>query len=130
PRYYHINRQNQGRTRRRSMLCQSRRSVFGSMPDGAPIELIALTNGNGMEVRILSLGAAIQAVLVPDREGSLADVAPGFDNLDAYLRQSQYFGVTVGRVANRIAGGRFTLDGRSYGVPPNNGPNALHGGPQ
>ena len=112
------------------MNCQVRRTPFGSMPDGAPAELIALTNGGGMEVRILSLGAAIQAAFVPDRQGRLADVAPGFASLDDYLAQSQYFGVTVGRVANRIAGGRFTLDGRTYEVPRNNGPNALHGGPR
>lgn len=110
------------------MPCQVHRTPFGTMPDGTPVELVALTNGSGMEVRILSLGAAIQAVIVPDRAGRLADVAPGFDTLDAYLSQTQYFGVTVGRVANRIAGGRFTLDGRAYAVPPNNGPNALHGG--
>jgi aldose 1-epimerase len=111
------------------MNCQVRRTPFGTMPDGTPVELVSLADGTGMEVRILSLGAAIQAVLVPDREGRLADVAPGFDSLEGYLRQSQYFGVTVGRVANRIAGGRFVVDGRSHRVPANNGPNALHGGP-
>ena len=104
------------------------RSPFGTMPDGSPAELVTLTNGTGMEVSILTLGAAIQAVRVPDREGRMADVAPGFASIDGYLRQTQYFGVTVGRVANRIAGGRFTLDGRDYAVPLNNGPNALHGG--
>jgi aldose 1-epimerase len=111
------------------MPCKVRRTRFGTMPDGRPVEQIALTNANGVEVRILSLGAAIQAAIVPDRSGRLADVAPGFDTLDAWLAQTQHFGVTVGRVANRIAGGRFTLDGRAFTVPANNGANALHGGP-
>ena len=109
------------------MSCSTFRGTFANMPDGTPAELVTLSNGR-MEVAILGLGAAIQAVRVPDRAGRLADVAPGFATLDQYLSQTQYFGVTVGRVANRIAGGRFTLHGRDYQVPLNNGPNALHGG--
>ena len=109
------------------MSCHVQRAVFGALPGGAPVEAITLTAG-GVTATILTLGATIQSVRLPDRQGELTDVVPGFDSLDAYLEQTQYFGVTVGRVANRIAGGRFTLDGRDYRVPTNNGPNSLHGG--
>ena len=95
------------------MNCEVHRSPFGTLSDGSAAELVTLAAA-GMEVSILSFGAAIQAVLAPDREGRLADIAPGFDSLDAYLSQTQYFGVTVGRVANRIAGGRFILDGQFH----------------
>lgn len=98
------------------------------MPDGRVVEAVSLTDGSGREARIITLGAAIQSVRVPDRLGELADVAPGFADLESYLADRQYFGVTVGRVANRIARGRFTLDGREYRVPVNNGINSLHGG--
>lgn len=104
--------------------------TFGTLPDGQEVAAITLANGRGTQVRILSYGAAVQAVLVPDRNGRLADVALGHATLEEYLEQPQYFGATVGRVANRIAGGRFMLDGREYRVPANNGPNALHGGPE
>jgi aldose 1-epimerase len=104
------------------------RAPFGTLPDGERIEAITLTNGRGTVARIITYGAAIQAVLVPDRHGTLADVALGYPTLEGYLAGSEYFGVTVGRVANRIAGGRFTLDGETYQTPVNNGPNALHGG--
>lgn len=105
------------------------RAPFGTLPDGRTVEAVTLANGHGI-VRIIGYGASIQSVVVPDREGRLADVALGYPTLDLYLEQPQYFGATVGRVANRIAGGRFTLDGRTYQVPVNNGPNALHGGPK
>lgn len=110
------------------MARTARRSFFGDLPDGVAAELVTLANGGGMEARIATLGAAVQALRVPDRRGRMADVVPGFATVRGYLEQSQYFGVTVGRVANRIAGGRFTLDGRDRRVPANNGPNALHGG--
>jgi aldose 1-epimerase len=101
---------------------------FGTLPDGREVEAISLSNRRGMRVRILTYGASIQSVLVPDREGALADVALGHATLAEYLERPQYLGSTVGRVANRIAGGRFTLDGREYRVPLNNGANSLHGG--
>ncbi len=104
------------------------REEFGRLPDGSIAEAITLRNGAGMSVRIISFGAAIQSVVVPDRDGGTADVALGYPTLDGYLAGTEYFGATVGRVANRIAGGRFDLDGRSYQVPVNNGPNSLHGG--
>ena len=104
------------------------RAPFGALPDGETVEAITLANARGMAVRIITYGASIQSVLTPDREGGLADVALGHGTLEPYLRQPQYFGATVGRVANRVALGRFTLDGRDYQVPVNNGPNSLHGG--
>jgi aldose 1-epimerase len=106
-----------------------KRAPFGMLPDGGMVEAIILANASGMRVRIITYGASIQSVLVPDREGRLADVTLGHAALQDYLDRPQYFGATVGRVANRIAGGRFTLDGRDYRVPANDGPNALHGGP-
>lgn len=84
--------------------------------------------GGGVVARILTYGASIQSVIVPGRDGVRADVAIGHTTLQEYLDHPQYAGATVGRVANRIAGGRFELNGREYRVPLNNGPNALHGG--
>jgi aldose 1-epimerase len=107
---------------------EATRSAFGTLPDGQGVEAVTLANGRGMQARIITYGASIQSVLVPDRHGALADVALGHATLRPYLDEPQYFGSTVGRVANRIAGGRFTLDGRDYRVPVNNGPNSLHGG--
>lgn len=105
------------------------RAPFGTLPGGETVEAITLANARGMKVTVITYGAGIQAVLVPDSNGNLADVALGHAELGPYLDQPQYMGATVGRVANRIAGGRFTLDGQDYQVPVNNGPNALHGGP-
>lgn len=106
------------------------RAMFGHLPDGAPVEAITLVNRKGMSATILSYGATLQSLIVPDREGRMADVTLGHATLAEYLGQPQYFGSSVGRVANRIAGGRFVLDGEAYAVPCNNGPNALHGGPE
>ena len=106
------------------------RDIFGHLPGGDPVERITLDDGHGLAVGLLTLGASIQSVHAPDAHGRAADIALGYDDLESYLRRPEYFGSTVGRVANRIAGGRFTLDGQSYTVPANNGPNALHGGPQ
>ena len=88
------------------------REPFGRLPDGRAVDLVTLTNARGSSARILPHGAAIQAVTVPDRDDRMADVALGFSTLDEYIRDTAYMGVTVGRVANRIAGGRFALDGR------------------
>lgn len=99
---------------------------FGTL-NGERVELIRLGNGTA-EVSILSYGASIHAVRVPDRAGQLGDVALGHATLAEYVDQPQFMGSTVGRIANRIANGRFTLDGAEYRVPINNGPNSLHGG--
>lgn len=105
------------------------RSDFGAMPDGREVRAVTLRNDHGITVRVISYGARIQEVVTPDRNGHLADIALGFPSLHGYLSPSDpYFGATVGRFANRIAKGRFTLDGHTYQLPINDGPNSLHGG--
>jgi aldose 1-epimerase len=104
------------------------RAAFGTLPDGQTVEAVTLRNAAGMEAVLLTFGATLQALQVADREGRHADVTTGFASLDGYLARHPYFGSTVGRVANRIAGGRFSLDGRSPSLPVNNGANSLHGG--
>ena len=104
------------------------RSSFGKLPDGTPVDLFTLSNSNGLIAKISNYGTIITELHVPDRSGKNGDVVLGFDNLDQYLKGHPYFGCTVGRVANRIANGRFTLDGKTYQLAVNNGPNHLHGG--
>ena len=104
------------------------RASFGHTPDGEAVEAITLSNARGMQARIITYGATLQSLLVPDRNGKLDDVTPGYPTMDGYIAKSEFFGASVGRVANRIAGGRFTLDGKTYQAPLNNGPNSLHGG--
>lgn len=111
-----------------SALPPLRVDPFGVAPDGRLVEMHTLTNASGMEVRFLSLGGIIVSVKVPDRDGVLADVTPGYDTLEHYLADGDYFGALIGRYANRIAGGRFELDGTTYTLTPNDGPNLLHGG--
>jgi aldose 1-epimerase len=101
---------------------------FARLPDGRQVHVFTLANAAGMRVRILDLGGIITEIHVPDRDGVFADVALGFDTLDPYLGDSPYFGALIGRYGNRIAAGRFTLDGRAYTLPVNNGKNHLHGG--
>lgn len=103
-------------------------SPFGTLPDGREATLYTLTNANGMIARISNLGGVITELQVPDRDGVLADVCHGFDNLESYLGKSEYFGALIGRYGNRIAHGRFTLDGVDYQLDVNNGANHLHGG--
>lgn len=104
------------------------RADFGFMPDGSPVEAITVSNGKGMRATIITLGASIQSLIARDRNGTADDVVLGYRGLSGYIDRPEYFGATVGRVANRIAEGRFTLDGTNYQTPVNNGPNALHGG--
>jgi aldose 1-epimerase len=104
------------------------RGPFGVTTEGDTVEVFTLTNLNGVEVRAITYGAIIVSLRVPDRDGRLADVVLGFDDLDGYLEGSPYFGAVVGRYANRIANGKFTLDGTTYSLATNNGPNHLHGG--
>jgi aldose 1-epimerase len=104
------------------------RSRFGETREGRPVERLTLRGADGMEVRVLSYGAIIQSVLAPDRQGRLADVVLGFDDLAGYERDTQFIGAVVGRYANRIGGGSFVLDGREYRLAINDGPNHLHGG--
>jgi len=104
------------------------RAPFGHLPDGRPVELFTLTNAHGVEVQVMTYGGIITAIRTPDRAGHLGDVVLGHDSLAGYLKSSPYFGAIVGRYANRIAHGQFTLDGRTYRLATNNGPNSLHGG--
>lgn len=98
------------------------------LTDGRRVEAVTLSNANGMTVRILSFGALVQALEVPDSKGVKADVVFGYPDLKGYLDNPSYFGVAVSRYANRIAGGSFALDGKRYVLARNNGPNSLHGG--
>jgi aldose 1-epimerase len=101
---------------------------FGTLPGGAPVTQFTLANRNGMRVKILDFGGIITEIHVPDRDGRFADVALGFDRLEPYLDESPYFGALIGRYGNRIAKGRFVLDGHKYELATNNGNNHLHGG--
>jgi aldose 1-epimerase len=104
------------------------KAPFGQLATGEVADLFTLTNANGLVAKVTNYGTIITELHVPDRQGKLADVVLGFDNLEPYLKRHPYFGCTVGRVANRIAKGCFTLDGKAYSLPINNGPNHLHGG--
>ncbi|MDQ3767016.1 MAG: galactose mutarotase [Actinomycetota bacterium] len=107
------------------------RHRFGTAPGGAAVHLYKLTNSHCMRVKIITYGGIIQSLSVPNRNGHTRNVALGFSNLDDYVEQNDpYFGAIIGRYANRIANGEFTLDGVSYDLPVNNDPNTLHGGPK
>lgn len=110
------------------IAAKAEQSTFGVLPDGRPVPAIRLTNGHRISATIIAYGASLQSLVMPDRTGALADVVLGYGKLSDYLDTPQYFGATVGRFANRLAGGRYTLDGKSYAAPINNGPNSLHGG--
>jgi aldose 1-epimerase len=101
---------------------------FGKTVDGNAIQLYTLINKNGMSVSIATFGGTVIKLLVPDRKGNLDDVALGFSTIDPYFTKSPYFGALIGRYGNRIAKGKFTLDGTSYKLPTNDGENTLHGG--
>lgn len=107
---------------------EAKRSTFGKLADGRAVPAVTLTNDNGLSATIIAYGATLQSVMLPDASGKTVDVALGYDNIEAYVAKGEYFGSTVGRFANRLAKGRFTLDGKSYQTPVNNGENALHGG--
>jgi aldose 1-epimerase len=104
------------------------RDVFGLLPDGRAVERVVLRGADGFEARIITYGATLQALAVPDAMGRPDDVVLGHDDLAGYLAHRQFFGVTVGRYANRIANARFTLDGKIVQLVANDGPHALHGG--
>jgi aldose 1-epimerase len=103
-------------------------SAFGKLSDGTSVELYTLRNRHGMEATIMTYGGIVTSLKVPDRNGQLADVVLGYDKLDGYLKSSPYFGALIGRYGNRIAKGKFSLDGVEYTLATNNGPNSLHGG--
>ncbi|HZZ18478.1 MAG TPA: aldose epimerase family protein [Opitutaceae bacterium] len=101
--------------------------AFGSA-DGVPVDLYVLTSSSGMVAKVMTYGATLQELDTPDRNGNMDDVVLGFPSIEGYLKKEPYFGATVGRVGNRIAKGRFTLDGKTYQLAQNDGPNHLHGG--
>jgi aldose 1-epimerase len=102
--------------------------AFGKTADGKPVDMYVLSNVKGMKAKVITYGAILTELDVPDRDGKLGDVVLGFDDLKGYLKGHPFFGATVGRVANRIAKGKFTLNGKTYRLATNNGPNSLHGG--
>jgi aldose 1-epimerase len=101
---------------------------FGTTNRGEAVSVYTLKNTHGVELRVLNYGGIILSLKVPDRNGRFGDVVLGYDSLADYVRSSPYFGAIIGRYGNRIGGGRFTLDGRTYTLARNNGPNHLHGG--
>lgn len=109
---------------------ETKMSIFGKTADGTAVPIYTLTDGQ-IEVRVTAFGAHLVSVKAPDRAGKMADVILGYDKLDTYLiKPNPYIGAIVGRYGNRIAGGKFTIDGKTYQIPLNDGPNALHGGPK
>lgn len=109
-------------------MARVQKQVYGKLPDGRPVDLYTLTNAAGMRVQLINYGAITVSVEVPDRSGKLTDVTLGYDTLAGWLDNKPYFGATIGRYANRIARGQFTLDGKTYTLARNNGANHLHGG--
>src|SRR6185312_6510741 len=96
--------------------------------DGTPVEIYTLQNANGAEAKIMTYGGIVQSLMVPDKNGKLGDVVLGYDNLQGYIDKTPYFGALIGRYGNRIGGAKFTLEGKTYNLATNNGPNSLHGG--
>ncbi|MEC7772162.1 MAG: aldose epimerase family protein [Bacteroidota bacterium] len=103
-------------------------TVFGEMPDGTKVKKFTLKNESGMEVDVITYGGIITRWTAPDKNGVYEDVVLGFDNLEQYLESNPYFGALIGRYGNRIANGKFSLDGKSYDLATNDGDNHLHGG--
>lgn len=103
-------------------------AAFGTLPDGRAVQAVTLTNDHGVSATVITYGASLQSFILPDANGTPADVTLGYPNIADYLDQPQYFGATVGRFANRIARGTFVIDGKTYHTPLNNGENTLHGG--
>lgn len=104
------------------------KQLFGHAEAGTPVDLYTLVNDNGLELKITNYGCIIVSTLAPDRQGKLGDVVLGFETLEKYLEPHPFFGAVAGRYANRIAGGKFSLNGVEYTLAQNNGPNHLHGG--
>ena len=104
------------------------RGAFGALSDGTKVEAVTLTNDAGMSAKIMTLGATLQSLIVPDKAGRKEDVVLGYDTAQEYLTRPNFFGASVGRYANRIAKGKFSLDGKTFTLATNDGPNSLHGG--
>jgi aldose 1-epimerase len=104
------------------------KAPFGKTPDGQSVDIYTLQNRNGLEARIMTYGGIVVSLKTPDKSGKFDDVVLGYDTLEAYLKRNPYFGALVGRYGNRIAKGKFTLNGKTYSLATNNGQNNLHGG--
>jgi aldose 1-epimerase len=107
---------------------QYEETPYGKMPDGTAITEYTLVNKSGMKAKIITYGGILTSLLVPDKDGKLADVVLGCDSLAGYLKGHPFFGANAGRCANRIANAKFTLDGKEYTLAANNGKHSLHGG--
>jgi len=116
--------------KRATMQTTIKQRIFGTTPSGETVMEFTLVNAKGSIVKIINFGGIITELHVPDRQGDLCDVVLGFENLEPYLEKSPFFGALIGRVGNRIANATFTIDGETYQLAANNGPNNLHGGPQ
>lgn len=103
---------------------------FGVMPDGTAVSAFTLVNKNNMTMKVINYGGIIVSLTAPDKNGNFEDVVLGYDSLSGYLKDSPYFGALIGRYGNRIAKGKFSIDGKEYKLGQNNGPNNLHGGPK
>lgn len=111
-----------------AQAAETKREPFGTLADGRAVEAVTLDNGRGAVAQIITLGASLHTLSVPDRAGKSANITLGYAALDGYLKKPQYFGATVGRYANRIANGRFELDGHAYQLSTNEKTTSLHGG--
>lgn len=120
------NQQNQSATTDTTMAIT--KTTFGQLPDGQTADHYTLRNKNGVEVKITNYGGLITHLNTPDKSGAFGDVVLGYDSLGGYLKSSPFFGALVGRYGNRIGKAKFTLDGKTYTLAANNGPNSLHGG--
>lgn len=105
-----------------------KKQAFGKAEDGISVDLYTLTNANGLKANIITYGGIVTSLQIPDRNGKFADIVLGCDSVDDYAKRSPFFGAIIGRYANRIAKGKFTLDCVEYKLATNNGPNHLHGG--
>lgn len=105
------------------------KSLFGTMPDGTPVDLYVLSGENGLSAEVIALGCRIVRLSAPDREGKCVNVVLGYDTLAEYVENRDYQGTAVGRYANRIGGASFSIDGKTYSLAKNDGENSLHGGP-
>ncbi|QWC56118.1 galactose-1-epimerase [Erythrobacter sp. 3-20A1M] len=115
---------------RDGVVCETRIEPFGHLPDGREVHALRLENARGFVARVITYGARLQSMLVPDAAGGVADVVLGYPDLAGYLSDPAYLGATVGRWANRIAGAKFSLGGEEFVLTSNDGPNSLHGGTQ
>ncbi len=103
--------------------------LFGVLPNGKEVQIFNFEYTNGLSIQICDFGASITSIIAPDKQGKTEEITAGFPTLESYLHDHPFLGVTVGRFANRIREGRFTIEGKTYNLPINNGPNHLHGGP-